>query len=183
MKPFPKPKTHTHKTRKAGMFLLSLLAVAGMLLAVFFAPLTERGPEDDGILFFPGQGNAAEGHLPDMREDEIREQMQKKADASHFAFKINPSPVFNSGGEGDLRIENPNHNTYPFVVEITLNETGEKVYDSGGILPDHHIARDTLTRALPTGVYMATAYFHVYDPDTSAYRGKAAAALVLQVRP
>ena len=132
---------------------------------------------------FPGSGDAVKGHLPKMSEDEILAQMQKKADESVFSFKINPQPVFLHGSsEGTLNIENPGHNIYPFVVKILLDDTGEIIYDSGGILPDHHISTAKLTKVLPQGTYAATAYIHVYDPETSQYNGKSAVELTIIVK-
>ena len=132
---------------------------------------------------FPGSGSAAEGHLPDMTATEIMEQLQRKADESIFAFKINSRPVFSSGdSEGNLRIENPKHNTYPFVVKIFLNETSEEIYNSGGILPNHHIDTARLTKPLPKGTHAATAYVYAYDPGTNKYVGKAAVELTLLIK-
>ena len=129
---------------------------------------------------FPGIGGAAEGHLPKMTETEIMQQLQREADRSKFSFKINSRPIFENGAkEGTLQIENPSHNIYPFVVEIFLNETGEKIYDSGGILPNHHIDRAKLTKVLPKGSHTAIAYIRVYDPKTNKYAGQSAAELTL----
>jgi len=177
MKPTQPPKSQLF----IGIGLLALLIIVGTLLAICLAPLTVHIPGDDDVLLFPGQGGAVEGYLPNMDEDTLRTQLQKQADESLFAFKINTTPIFDAEGEGNLRIENPHHNIYPFVVEIYLTETGEKIYDSGGILPNHHIDRDTLMRALPLGTYEAIAYIRVFDPDTNEYCGKTAAALTLQV--
>ena len=76
----------------------------------------------------------------------------------------------------------PGHNAYPFVVKIFLNETNEEVYNSGGILPNHHIDSDSLKRSLPAGENAATAYIYAYDPDTNEYSGKAAVELTLIVK-
>ena len=113
-------------------------------------------------------------------EAEIRRQMQREADKSKFSFKINSRPTFNDGADaGTLQIENPNHNIYPFVVKIILRETGEEIYDSGGILPDHHINKAKLTKVLPKGNHRATAYIKAYDPKTNTYSGQAAVSLTL----
>ena len=181
-----KTSSAKRKRRKAIFcyFLLPLLATLGLTICVV-SLLDSRPPwetpKKDNL--FPGQGGAEAGHLPNMTEKDIMEQLQKEADSSLFSFKINSQPAFKDGNsEGTLHIENPNHNTYPFVVEIFLNETGEKVYDSGGILPNHHIARAALTKTLPKGSHSATAYINVYDPETMEYLGKTAAELTLTVK-
>ena len=168
--------------KKTPLFLLLFSAIAGIAAYVYF---NSNFQSEKNIIvnnFFPNQGSAVEGHLPDMTEDEIREQMQKEADKSIFSFKINSQPLFEDGNdEGTLGIENPQHNVYPFVVEIFLNETGEKIYDSGGILPNHHIATAKLMKTLSKGTHTATAYINAYDPETKEYRGKAAAELKLLI--
>ncbi|MCL2826032.1 MAG: hypothetical protein FWD72_01355 [Eggerthellaceae bacterium] len=132
---------------------------------------------------FPGAGDAADGHLPGMSQEEIMEQMQRMADATQFSFKINARPTFANGqATGDIRIENPNYNVYPMVVQIFLDETGEMLFDSGGILPNQHIEKMQLQKALGAGTYEATAVFNAYDPDTGEWQGKAQAAIVIIVQ-
>ena len=127
-------------------------------------------------------GFAQDGPLPNMSEEEIRKQMQMMADASYFAFKINARPVFERGdAPGSLQIENPSYNIYPMVVQIFLDDTQEMIYDSGGILPNQHVAQAKLSKRLAAGTYDATAYLNAYDPDTNAWLGKQAASLVITV--
>ena len=164
------------------VLMILLVSVAGMIVYViwpFAAPEVKDIARQD---FFPGIGDAVEGHLPNMAEDKIREQMQREADRNVFSFKINSRPVFKDGdSEGTLRIENPGHNIYPFVVKIFLKETGKQVYDSGGVLPNHHINKAKLSGGLPKGEHAATAYIHAYDPETNEYSGKSAVELTLIV--
>ena len=132
---------------------------------------------------FPGQGDASSGHLPNMTPEQIREQMQKVADESQFSFKINSRPIFENGSApGDLGIENPSYNVYPMVVQIFLDDTGEIIYDSGGLLPDQHIYTARLSRTLSPGEYKATAVINAYDPDTFVWQGKAQANLIITVQ-
>lgn len=132
---------------------------------------------------FPGQTDAQNGNLPSMTPEEILEQMQRLADASKFSFKINARPVFEDGNsKGTLEIENPNYNTYPMVVQVFLDDTGELIYDSGGIMPNQHIAKAKLTKVLKKGTYKATAYLNAYDPDTKVYKGKSAAELIITIK-
>ena len=131
---------------------------------------------------FPGSGDAVVGHLPNMPVEEIMAQMQREADKQVLSFKINGRPVFERGeSAGTLRIENPQHNAYPFVVEIVLEETGEAIYNSGGVLPNHYISEGKLEVILPKGEHDATAFIHAYDPETSQYSGKAVVALTLVI--
>ena len=166
-------------------FIISMAALLVFVLFVGYYALAQHGEGPKHIFpgdVFPGAGDAAEGHLPDMEEWTLTERMQKEADESVFSFKVNAQPVFQDGGsEGTLRIENPQHNIYPFVVEIILDGTGETLFDSGGVLPNHHIDKAKLSKQLPKGRHAATAYVKAYDPVTDEYRGKSAVELTLVI--
>ena len=182
--PFANDAERTAKGKRRLLMLIFLVALVAGIAAHLLWPGAPP-PGGDPIVggAFPGNGEAVEGHLPNMSKESVREQMQREADRNVFAFKINSRPVFDAGtGEGTLRIENPNHNTYPFVVKIFLDETEEELYNSGGILPNHHINTARLTRILPSGEHTATAYIYAYNPDTYEYGGKSAVALTLIVK-
>jgi hypothetical protein len=99
-----------------------------------------------------------------------------------FHISINTDPVFADGkSEGSLEIENVPGNRYSMVVQITLDDTGELVYDSGLIDPNYHIQRDTLDVELEKGEYPATATFFAYDPDTEEQMGSAAGKITIIV--
>ena len=120
------------------------------------------------------------GALPEITAGQT--QMQREATEQTFSFKINVRPVFETGeSAGGLRIENPYHNLYPIVVEIVENESGERIYDSGWILPEHHISEGTLAKVLPRGEHGATAYIYAFHPDTREYWGKATVDMILVV--
>jgi len=178
-----KKNTTLRPNRKRIVLVVSILSLltAAMMIYLQWSAIY---PLASGITsLFPDNGGAVEGHLPNMTEQNIREQMQKEADISKLSFKINSRPVFENGSAmGNLRIENPNHNIYPFVVEIFLNETGENIYNSGGIPPNHHISTGRLLKNLPKGEHNATAYIYAYDPESLEYSGKSAVALTLVVK-
>ena len=126
---------------------------------------------------------AAEGYLPGMTADEIKEHQEKPVDEENVAYLINLKPVFENGkSKGNLEIENPHYNVFPMVVQIFLTDTNEIIYDSGGILPDRHIAEDTLLKTLKAGTYNATAIINVYNPETKVWQGKAEEALVITIQ-
>lgn len=164
--------------------LLAILLLLLVLLGLYFTGVFNR--EDQGVVvagdLFPGEGEAQEGIIPGLSEEEILARMQKVADESMFSFKINALPVFKDGNSaGSLGIENPKYNIYPMVVQIFLDDTQEKIYDSGGILPGYYIDNAKLTKVLKAGKYKATAYLNAYDPDTKVYKGKSAAALTITI--
>ena len=162
---------------------LILLVVTLSYFGVIKWPWQNSGNSIVAGELFPGAGTADDGHLPNMTQEEIMEQMQRIADASMFSFKINARPIFaNGSAAGDFRIENPNYNVYPMVVQVQLNNSKEIIYDSGGIMPNQHIEKARLLRALDAGTYDATAVFNIYDPKTKELKGKTQAALIITVQ-
>jgi hypothetical protein len=165
----------------AAVLLLLLLLLLLHQCGVYKYPWEKSVPIVAGDLF-PDSGDAEEGPLTNMTPEQIKEQMQKAADAAYFSFKINARPEFENGSAtGNLGIENPNYNVYPMVVQIFLDDTGEMIYDSGGILPNQHIDNAKLSVNLKAGTYKATAYLNAYDQDTKVWQGKQAAALIITV--
>ena len=185
MRKFSRLDKPEKKKRKRWLIvpLISVLAVTGVAACIFWPSSNVPQQFIPELIMPEAGGDVSEGHLPGMTDAEVREQMQKEADKSLFSFKVNSRPIFeDGGGAGTLRIENPNHNMYPFTVEIFLDETGEKIYESGGIFPNRHINTAKLGRALPQGEHEATAYINAYDPDTKEFRGKSAVELTLVVK-
>lgn len=190
-----KTKTHyrTSEDKKKGRKWFIRIVIMILLLIILLLTLHQCGyfkypwesspvPVVAGDLF-PDSKDAEDGHLKDMTEEEIKEQMQKIADASQFSFKINAKPDFENGrSAGNLRIENPNYNIYPMVVQITLDSTGEIIYDSGGVLPNQHIGNAKLTKVLSKGTHQATAHLYAYDPDTKTCQGESAAKLTITIK-
>lgn len=179
-------KQEPDKKKRRRQLLIVLLLLAAAIPGIILCTIVFRGSQAGRMVagdIFPGSGTAQAGHLPEMTEEEIRAQMQKVADETMFSFKMNAQPVFENGdSEGTLRIENPSHNVYPFVVEIYLNKTGEKIYDSGGVLPNHHINMAKLDVSLEKGEHKAMAYINAYDPDTQEYQGRSAIDLSIIIK-
>ncbi len=160
------------------LIILLLLLVILYLLGFFSGPAISTIQAGD---MFPGQTDAEDGLLP-MSDEDLLAQMQQEADESYFSFKINSRPVFADGNsKGTLGIENPNYNVYPMVVQITLDSTGEIIYDSGGIMPGQHIAEAKLAKVLSKGEYEATATLYAYDPDTLICQGQSQAVLNITI--
>lgn len=122
---------------------------------------------------FPGTGSA----------EEIMDAMQNEVDLSKFSFEINSEPVFVDGkSEGDLYITNPAGNGYPMVAQIVLDDTGEIIYDSGGILPGYQIVNAKLGKTLDKGEYNATAHFYAFDSETEKAVGEVTASIVIIIQ-
>ena len=191
--PPAREKDPDRKKKKRLLFIwLSILLCSAVLLTAhhfgLFRYPWEKAPAKGPVVvgdLFPGAGDAQSGALSNMTKEDIMDQMQIAADANYFSFKINTLLELENGrGEAQMGIENPNYNVYPMVIQIHLGEdgAGDLLYDSGGILPDHHIDSAKLLKDLPKGVYEALATLYAYDPATQVNVFKSTAALTIHIK-
>ena len=162
------------KKRKALVIILILAIAAAVLLLLWINGILGGRP------VFVVDENA--GAVGEIHPEDLQAQLQKSVDESMFSFRINSAPEFENGSaEGNLMIENPTYNTYYMQVTITLDKTGETVYETDVLKPGTAIALDTLDRELPKGEYPATALITAYDAGTQEKTGQTAAGLTITV--
>ena len=126
-------------------------------------------------------GEVSSGKLPLESPEKLKERLQKKVDESMLSIKINANPIFVSpDSDGTLAIENSINNRYKFQVEITLDDSDEKIYTSPVIQPGEYIMNDKLDVILDNGIYNATARFYAYN-DSDEFIGQAGAGLKIQI--
>ena len=147
------------------------LAVAGMLaLNLGGQSLQGRDP------------NAALGQLEGKTSEELQAELDRIVEEGMFNISIASYVEFPDGAsEGEVRIENVPNNRYLMKVEIARDDTGETVYRSGMIEPNHHIQRARLDADLDAGSSPCTAVFYAYEADTEELVGQAAAKLTIVV--
>ncbi len=162
------------KKRKWWVVLLVALIICALVAA--------------GVLVFFGhepakttrQGTA--GQLEGKTAEEIQAELDRVVDEGMFNISIANVIQFADGtSAGELRIENVPGNRYLMRVVITLDDTGEQVYETDMIEPNYHIQKDTLDVDLDAGTYAATALFGAYDMQTEQQIGQAAAKITLVV--
>lgn len=159
---------------------LLVLALAGGGVFLYLNPDLLGGSEGSGRYHNP---NADIGQLEGKTPEEIQKELNRVVDEGMFNISIAEVLTFPDGtSEGDVRIENVPGNRYLMDVVVKLDETGEEVYSSGIIEPNHHITRDSLKVDLDKGAYPATAVFTALDPDTEAIVGQAAAEVTVVVQ-
>lgn len=118
-----------------------------------------------------------------MTDEEIAAYAQDVADASQFNMRIVSEATFDQASRaGNLRIQNPPSNSQPINVVVTLDGSGQTVYESGAIQPGEEITEATLTESLAPGTYTATATFNIYNPDTNRKQGEVQSVLTLVVQ-
>lgn len=157
--PGESPPAQEKKSKKKWLIalLILLLLIGGTLLTLYKLGYFDK-PNEDGIVIAAGlqEGTPKSG--------EAGEPGSNGTEAMDIS--LNGRPVFADGeSTGDLYIVNPATNMLYMKVTITLDDTGEVVYDSGGIPPNHYIDNDKLAKVLEAGEYAATARVTLYDPD------------------
>lgn len=156
------------------LLLVVMLGFLGWRLGLFG---TDRYNDDD--FFDPA---AVTGILPDMSEEEIQNRLNETVAEGMLNISIASDIGFADGkSKGQADIYNIEANHYIFKVAITLDDTGESVYESGGICPGQYIQFITLSQNLKNGIYPATATFTAYTQEEHQIVGSAAAAVTLYI--
>lgn len=174
------PETDKKKDKKSWLLLLLFLSIC--IIAVLAYLLMNRPKEEPKAkteeVF--ADRDAELGIMPGMTQAEIQDRLNQVVAEGMMNISINPTPVFKSGKEkGDLRIENIKANHYSYIVTITLDDTGEEIYQSGLLSPGYYIEKASLSKSLKKGSYKATARFKAYQKGNSKEPIGAAAAKIL----
>lgn len=171
----PIPTGDEKKNRKKRLIIIFILVFLAIVLAsvAFFC----SKPIDSWF-----DSNATEGSYVGKSEEEILADLNRIVEEGMMNISIAATVTFEDGtSEGEARIENIAANTRDQKVTITLNDTGEVVFESGAIAPGSYLQYIKLNKDLEAGTYMATATFQGYDPETHEERGAAAAEIRLVV--
>lgn len=153
-----------------GIAVLALVVAA----VLAFALLSNAGAGRDP--------NAAVGQLEGKTQEEIQAELDRIVEEGMFNISIASSVQLEDGAsEAELRIENVPNNPYLMKVEIVRDDTGETVYTSGMVEPNHHIQSATFDVDLDAGEYPCTAVFYAYGKDDEQLVGQAAAKLTVTV--
>lgn len=167
------------RRRRVIVAVCSLLLLAAVGAGAWFFLLNPADEAGNGRYHNP---NAELGQLDGKSPEEIQAELNRVVEDGMFNISIAEVMSFPDGtSEGDVRIENVPNNKYLMNVVVKLDETGEEVYESGILEPNHHITKGTLKVDLDKGTYAATAVFSALDPETEAVVGQAAAEVTIMV--
>ncbi len=157
--------------------VLLLLILAGIL--IWYLTVGRKDGYNDKDFFDPA---AVTGILPNMSEEEIQARLNDTVEEGMLNISIASDIGFSdSSAKGQADIYNIEGNRYIFKVDITLEDTGESVYQSGGIGPGQYIQFITLDQKLKDGVYPAVATFTAYTQEEHQIVGSAAAKVTLYI--
>ena len=170
-----KPKK---KIRKKWIVLL----VAAVIAAVGAGGWYYWKSQQDEVSDYWFDKAAKDGMIEGRTEKEIQEILNTVVQEGMFNVSVNPNPSFKNGkSEGNLCIENIKANHYYARVVLTLDETGEEVFESKGLKPGQYIENVKLSKNLKKGIYPATAQFIITDPETLKDIGKVNTQVTLNI--
>lgn len=151
--------------------------VQGIIIALILLLLSIVVLHRLGFIRFPWEeermviGNVQRGHLPGLSDEELLAELQRQADENNVTVQLNSRPVFENGeSEGSLFLGNPEANPWDKHIEISLEETGKLLYDSGIIPPGYFIKNDSLLKVLEEGIHPAVANITFFDGNEAITR-------------
>lgn len=158
---------------------IAIVVVAGVVvIALIIWGITSLFSGYDGFY----DSNSLIGQAPYKTDEEIQAELDRIVEEGMLNISIASVIEFEDGtSEGTAYIENVPGNHYVMQVDIALDDTGEQIYQSGGLKPDSYIEKITLNKDLDAGSYPATATFHALDEETLEEVGAAAAKVTLNV--
>lgn len=159
-----------------------VLLVAAVIAAVGAGGWYYWKSQQDEVSDYWFDKAAKDGMIEGRTEKEIQEILNTVVQEGMFNVSVNPNPSFKNGkSEGNLCIENIKANHYYARVVLTLDETGEEVFESKGLKPGQYIENVKLSKNLKKGIYPATAQFIITDPETLKDIGKVNTQVTLNI--
>lgn len=174
--PYQQP-TDPKRKKSVGFWVVLVIAIIAIVacgvLAYSLLAQPQTGTRDP---------NSGVGQLEGKTAEEIQAAIDQVVEDGMFNISITSVAEFEDGtSEGEIKIENAPNNPYLMQVDITRDDTGELVYQSGIIEQNHHIQSAKLSKDLDAGTYGCTAIFHALDPETEEYVGEAASKMTIVV--
>ena len=161
------------------LLILTVLFLAALLAAVYFYKQGRMPREEtDGLVY---EANIVEGDIPGKTPEERQRELDSIVEEGMLAMSINATPSGRTTGADqsvNWLIENPSNQGKLIRVEIWLDDTGQKIYETGAIPPGNYVESAPLNVELPPGEYRCTARFYTYKEDESLI-GQASARLQL----
>lgn len=172
------PRGEKKNSKAVAALVLALILLLGVIGGIlwYFLVYSAQSPMERETAAFAGE-------LEGKTAEEQQALLDEKVKEGEVLLGIAAEPVFEyNGKKGRIGIENDARNNYSFKVALTLDETGETLYESGLIDPGYYVEYIELAQTLAAGDYAATATFTTYSlsetPDPIA---QIQAALTLHV--
>ena len=161
--------------------LLIVCCMAGAWGGVCLSHRSSPPEPKKGLVY---EANVVSGDIPGKSREERQQEMDSMVEEGMLAMSMNitPSGKISGGRNINWLIENPSNQGKLIRVEITRDDTGEKVYETGAIRPGNYVEAAPLAVDLLAGVYECTAVFLAYGVETEELIGQAAVKITLTIQ-
>ena len=154
---------HSRKVRQARLRNISAISLGAMALAVVLIVNPFGGSSDDYATFDDHMVPLAE--FPFQRIDENSKPYASE-ELNVSIPEIGSIRIPAGSLVSDTQLYNPNANTYSFIFEIILSDTGESLYKSELVEPGMCIDNPELTNAPDSGEHDAVLRIHFVEPGS-----------------
>ena len=173
-------KEHAGKNQRftVAVLALGLFCMAGAAAGVYFS--RSRPAEKTAGLVY--ESNVIMGDIPGKSLEERQQELDSVVEEGMLAMSMNVTPFGKTTGADrsiNWMIENPSNQGKLIRVEITRDDTGEKIFETGAIRPGNYLESGPLLIPLPAGEYDCTAVFLAYQEETETLMGQAAVKIKL----
>ena len=168
--------------RNVGAAFCLLLAACLVAGAACYAVRRRHPPERPPGLVY--EANVVSGDIPGKSREERQRELDSMVEEGmlNMSMNITPSGKVSDGRMINWLIENPSNQGKLIRVEITRDDTGEKIYETGAIRPGSYVESAPLNVELSAGIYECTAVFLAYREETEALIGQAAVKVTLTLQ-
>lgn len=170
------------KKRMPRYLLLAVCCFAGAGAGVY-ASRQKQPPQQPERLAY--EANVVAGDIPGKSKEERQQELDHVVEEGMLAMSMNVTPSGMAAGADrsvNWLIENPSNQGKLIRVEVTRDDTGEKIYETGAIRPGSYLESAPPDMVLPAGEYDCTAVFFAYQEETEALIGQAAVKIKLTLQ-
>lgn len=169
-------------SRAPALLLLALCCMAGAGGGVYLSRKSLLPESAERLVY---EANVVPGDIPGKSRKERQQEMDSFVEEGMLAMNMNITPSGKLSGSSrtvNWLIENPSNQGKLIRVEVTRDDTGEKIYETGAIRPGNYVESAPLDVELPAGVYECTAVFLAYGVETEELIGQAAVKITLTLQ-
>lgn len=165
-------KSISLKTLILVLTIVVVIAACGIGMVLYLNGQKDAQQLDslDGTSRLITDANALEGGLDGESLKEQYRQMIEKAEQTAIVVNFSESIILPDGdSEAEVQIANPVENNYPMQFILTLEDSGEKIYESGLVPLGSHLDKIKFTKKLEKGQYPAILTYRAYDENAQQY--------------
>lgn len=162
----------------AAVAAVGMFCMAGTAAGVYLSR-SRPAEEPAGLVY---ESNVVMGDIPGKSPEEIQRELNSVVEEGMLAMSMNATPSGQvSGPDQSINwlIENPSNQGKLIRVEITRDDTGEKIYETGAIPPGSYVEAAPPDVKMEAGYYDCTALFLAYREESEEYVGQAAVKIKL----